>query len=582
MRPGCYTKESIDKLMAEIKKQGSIESIEPNALRSVTSEKNLKIKFPFFQRTVLDSKQWDMSTPPGGVNASTAWTNHTTGSRNATIAVLDTGILDNASLNPNVLPGVYFNNDGDFGVGATPSCDVASCTYYHGTHVAGTIAASGLLAYSANIYGVAPTSTVLPINVFTKFTNPTDCNGPSFTPCLLSYTSDEINALNWLAGTAFTDVPPAPQTVAGINMSLGGYGSCGSDEQDAFNAVSAIGLTSVIAAGNSNANAANYAPANCAGVVTVAATGPSGERAGYSNWGSTVAIAAPGGNDANTTAPYNFIYSTVEDAYASLQGTSMAAPHVAGLVALLYSLDPTLNATTATALLTNLSAVTAFPTSVPAGTTSCIDNSNPTHTCGAGIIEANLAGNLAAASAPALLFSAAPSIASITSNSASVTWSAAQWNPSRTTAFLYTVYLNGSSVGSCSNIGTLTCALSGLSPSTSYTLQVRSTDFRQIHTPVETASASFTTLGPPVLSNVARSPLDNTTAYIYFSSLGGNTSDLYTLIGGPSGAQLTVDTAHSRFMVTHFNVANAATVQIQVTINGVPLNSNSVVIPNIL
>jgi serine protease len=126
-------------------------------------------------------------------------------------------------------------------------------------------------------------------------------------------------------------------------MSLGGSGSCDTTTQNAINSARSRGTVVVVAAGNSNANASTTSPANCSGVITVAATNRSGGRSYYSNFGAVVDVAAPGGDTQSGTA--NGVLSTLNsgtttpssDTYAFYQGTSMATPHVAGVVALMLS-----------------------------------------------------------------------------------------------------------------------------------------------------------------------------------------------------------------------------------------------------
>lgn len=367
---GCYAPGDLSRLMKQIKQSSMVEEIMPNFLSSTLEVRS---------ESVLS--QWSLLSPPGGVDAQNTWQYYTTGQPSATIAVLDTGILNHDALNPNILPGVHFTDNGFSGIDATPSC-MQCAGYNHGTFVAGIIAATGAPAYGESMFGVAPNSTILPINVFTQFTDIKTCGFP---PCLFSYLSDQINALYWLAGDAFLDLPHPPATIVGINMSLGTVSSCPEVAQNALNQVQNKGLSVIVAAGNQNNDVVRDYPANCSGVISVAATGPYGERASYSNWGSTVTIAAPGGNGENGS-----IYSTIDDAYAHKQGTSIAAPHVAGIIALLYSIDPTLDPIKVKKIITAEDAVTPFPLqdNLPLNSLSCINPQFPEKSCGAGIINA--------------------------------------------------------------------------------------------------------------------------------------------------------------------------------------------------
>ena len=206
----------------------------------------------------------------------------------------------------------------------------ASNSSWHGTHVAGSIAAK-----TNNGVGVAFNAKIVPVRVLGK------CGG---------YPSDIADAIIWASGGAVSGVPANANPARVINMSLGGGGACANTSQNAINSARSRGTVVVVAAGNSNADASGANPANCPGVVAVAATNRSGGRAYYSNYGAVVDVAAPGG-DARTAG--GGILSTLNagtttpgaDSYAFYQGTSMAAPHVAGVAALMLSKTPGLTPT---------------------------------------------------------------------------------------------------------------------------------------------------------------------------------------------------------------------------------------------
>ncbi len=293
------------------------------------------------------SKLWGMGTGAGGIRATTAWDTHN--GSGVVVAVLDTGIrASHPDLSGQTVAGydmiadTFVSNDGnardsdpsDPGdwstAGQCGTGEPASNSSWHGTHVAGTIAAKG--NNSLGVIGVAYGAKIQAVRVLGR------CGG---------YTSDIADAMIWASGGTVSGVPANATPAKVINMSLGGGGACDTTSQNAINSARSRGTTVVVAAGNENQNASNSNPANCAGVIAVAAVGPTGGRASYSNYGTVVDVAAPGGNMSTGTA--NGIYSTLNsgttspstDNYAYYQGTSMATPHVAGVVALMYQAKPT-------------------------------------------------------------------------------------------------------------------------------------------------------------------------------------------------------------------------------------------------
>lgn len=292
------------------------------------------------------SEQWYLYEATAGIRAPTAW-DISTGS-GVTIAVLDTGYRPHADLGAAIVGGYDFisstsNNDGngrdadasdpgDYNsAGQCGTNSAASNSSWHGTHVAGIAAARTNNALG--VAGVAYNASILPVRVLGR------CGG---------VTSDIADAIIWASGGSVSGVPANPYPAKVINLSLGGSGACDTTTQAAINSARSRNTTVVVAAGNANADTANFSPASCAGVITVASVGRAGGRAYYSNYGNSVEIAAPGGDQQSGTA--NGILSTLNsgatssgaDSYAYYQGTSMAAPVVTGVAALLYAQTPTL------------------------------------------------------------------------------------------------------------------------------------------------------------------------------------------------------------------------------------------------
>lgn len=333
------------------------------------------------------SEQWHYFESTGGLRLPSAW-DSSTGS-GVRVAVLDTGYRPHVDLADNIVGGYDFISDtfvandgdgrdsdardpgdwtkvGECGNGQ-PTQDRNSS--WHGTHVAGTVSAE--TNNSSGVAGVAFNARVVPLRVLGK------CGG---------LTSDIADAIIWAAGGSVSGVPSNSYPAEVINMSLGGGGSCSSTTQSAINSARSNGAVVVVAAGNSNEDASNSNPANCNGVVTVAATNRDGGKAYYSNYGSVVDVAAPGGDVRNSAS--NGILSTLNsgtttpgsDSYAWYQGTSMAAPHVAGVAAMMFAVNSALTPDDVESMLKNTAR--AFPSTCSG--------------CGTGIVDANAAVDAAA------------------------------------------------------------------------------------------------------------------------------------------------------------------------------------------
>ena len=363
------SKAELDAIIARLQQDPQVEYAEPDRLMqpmAVPNDTNYNQQWHYFEAT-------------GGLNLPSAW--DVTQGEGVVVGVIDTGYRPHADLNANILPGYDMISDttvaqdgngrdsdasdpGDWSpAGACGAGQPARNSSWHGTHVAGTIAA--VTNNGTGVAGVAYKSKIVPIRVLGR------CGG---------YTSDIADGIIWGAGGSVSGVPANQNPAQVLNLSLGGSGSCDTTTQNAINTARSLGTTVVVAAGNSNANAANYSPASCSGVISVASTNRAGSRAYYSNYGSVVDVAAPGGE---TSVSSNGVLSTLNsgsqgpgsDSYAFYQGTSMAAPHVAGAAALLYAVDSGITPSDVESILKNTAR--SFP-----GTCN---------QCGSGIVDASAA-----------------------------------------------------------------------------------------------------------------------------------------------------------------------------------------------
>ncbi len=331
------TRTDVADVVAEFKADPQVSYVVPDRLNTPQADPN----------DTEYAKQWDLFESTAGMNVPGAWSTAT--GTGVTVAVIDTGYVAHTDLAANIVAGYDFISDtavsvdgngrdsnpadpGDYY--AANECGTgipASNSSWHGTHVAGTIAA--VTNNSKGVAGIAYGAKISPVRVLGK------CGG---------YDSDIIDAITWASGGTVSGVPANTNVAKVINMSLGGDGACTSATQTAINAAVNRGTTIAVAAGNDNENVSGHSPGNCSNIISVAATNRTGAKASYSNYGSLVDISAPGGQTSTGTA--NGILSTLNsgastpssESYAYYQGTSMATPHIAGLVALVKSANSSL------------------------------------------------------------------------------------------------------------------------------------------------------------------------------------------------------------------------------------------------
>jgi serine protease len=276
------------------------------------------------------SLQWHYPT----LNLPAAWDIESE-ANGVVVAVLDSGIVPHPDLDGQQVPGYDFiedaSNAGD-GTGRDNNPldeggdEPNGGSSWHGTHVAGTIAAR--TNNTVGVAGVAWIARILPVRVLGRE------GGNSF---------DISAAMTWATGGSVPGLPVNTNPARVVNLSLGGAAPPQTAYQEAINGGIQRGAIFVIAAGNENVDATNTTPCNQENVICVGSTSLGGRRSSFSNFGAKVDVMASGGEmreDLNGDDYPDGVLSTARDnnnepAYLFLQGTSMAAPHVAGVVALM-------------------------------------------------------------------------------------------------------------------------------------------------------------------------------------------------------------------------------------------------------
>jgi serine protease len=429
------------RILAALRRLPGVAWVEPDGWRTASALPNDRYA----------SELWGLAGAnegePYGIDALTAW--QWTKGKTAIVAVVDTGIVDHPDLKGQTVPGYDMISDraaardgdgrdsdpsdeGDWGCGGDSS--------WHGTHVAGTIAA--LANNKIGVFGGAPAAKILPVRVLGR------CGGSD---------SDVIAGVIWAAGGHVAGVPDNPRPAKVVNLSLGGDepSGCPASWSEAIAYAHDLGALVVVAAGNENQNAGLVTPANCTQAMTVAATDWYGKRAAcsfgdcFSNYGDVVDVAAPGLGikstvNTGTTVP-------ASPTYDDYSGTSMAAPHVSLSAALLFAAQPGATPDIVEEQL-ELTA-TPFPS-----------KSGCNNRCGSGIVNVGRAFSLGIGllqPTPPLDVKAVPG-----EGSATIFWSA----PASTGGSPIKSYTARSSPDglTCTSADALTCTVTGLINGTSY------------------------------------------------------------------------------------------------------------------
>jgi serine protease len=332
------------RLIKQLNLRDDIESASPNFIyRAMLEPDDTLYSYQEHYRQIRLPQAWDITTG-------------TPDTGEVIVAVIDTGLAsDHEDFTGQVVAGYDFISDstsardGD-GIDADPNdpgtSESPGESVFHGTHVAGTIAAAS--NNSLGVAGVSWGAKIMPLRVLGL-----GGSGSSY---------DIEQAVRYAAGMTNDSGTLPAQAADIINLSLGGSGYV-QDSQDLYTQLRIDGIIVIAAAGNNNSSTLFY-PASYDGVISVSAMDWDNNKAPYSNYGSAIDIGAPGGDlsvDNNGDSYSDGILSCVindstgvrQSNYRFLQGTSMASPHVAGVVALMKAVYPGLTTAILESLLTS-------------------------------------------------------------------------------------------------------------------------------------------------------------------------------------------------------------------------------------
>lgn len=328
----------------------------------------------------LAGDQWNLHDAVVGARVADAW--RITRGEGTVIAIVGNGITPHEDLDAQVLPGFDFisdpdvSRDGDgrdsdaldegnwreWGECGLPGSQPST---WDGTHVAGV--AIAVADNGVGIAGVASRAKLLPVRTSSY------CGGTL---------GDVVDGITWATGGRVAGVPDNPNPARIVQIQTGAYGPCPGLMADAINDARRRGAVVIAGAANDADDAALANPANCPGVIVVAAADRRGGLASYSSYGSIVSLSAPGGSyDADAR---NYVMTTYDEGttvpvrgnYRRLSGTGVAAAHVSGTAALLLSAKPSLSSDDVTRLL--VSSARAMPVACR-------------RPCGSGLLDASAA-----------------------------------------------------------------------------------------------------------------------------------------------------------------------------------------------